>query len=275
MSKRQSERDTKSKEKGRALAKRKQDLVISADQQYRIAEAKEHAKLQAMSTSPDLSGSIRLCRALLQQGLDSGATERQQAELLRICHNLSRTQISIILQLGLLIPDHNLHDYGRAVSEVATIILDRHGGADPNFADDIGASLSPQNLVAANEGDEVVEMSGGQTYQHPGYEQSSATLSQSADLQLCRYYIQRSLDAGRIADVILLLRQEMAMAATQLAFGQKSGELLSRTAGREIVLRISNRVSDACATCRSFDGAIDEFRSLLMGYFPNKQIENQ
>jgi hypothetical protein len=153
--------------------------------------------------------------------------------------------------------------------------LDRHGGADPNFADDIAGILSPQNLVAANEEDPVAEMSGGQTYQHPGYDQCSATLSQSADLQLCRYYVQRALDAGRIADVILLLRQEMAMAATQLAFGQKSGELLSKTAGREIILRISNRVSDACATCRNFDDAIDDFRSMLMGYFPNKQIENQ
>ena len=193
----------------------------------------------------------------------------------RICHNLCRTQISIILQLGLLVPDTNLHDYGRAVCEVATKVLASHGGDDPSFAADIADILSPRNLVAVNESDEVAELSGGQNYKHPGYDQSSATLSQSADLQLCRYYIQRSLDAGGVADVILLLRQEMAMAATQLAFGQKSGELLSRTAGREIILRISSRISDACATCRNFDDAIDDFRSALMGYFPNKSIENK
>jgi hypothetical protein len=276
-SKRQNIADKKAQ--SRALAKRKQDLIIATDQHYRMTAADDEATLRSMSTSPDLSGSIRLARALLQLGIESRATPRQQAELLRICHTLCRVQISIILQLGLLLPDTTLIDYGTVVVEVAREIFQRHGGGGVEELETaIRAILERTNLAAVNESDEVAELSGGQTYnlgdKQSVYEQSSATLSQSADLALCRFYIQKSLDDENIGAVILLLRQEMAMAATQLAFGQKSGELLSRTAGRVIVLEIGNRVSEALKSCDDFEVAIDEFRALLTARF-NPRIEQQ
>jgi hypothetical protein len=78
-----------------------------------------------------------------------------------------------------------------------------------------------------------------------------------------------------IGSVILLLRQECACAITQLQFGQKTGELVSRETRREITSQITNRVTATLKLCPDFDIAIDQFREELQRRFAQPQIENQ
>src|SRR5262245_3040355 len=110
MTKRETEREQRAK--CRAIRKQQeQELLAPVDEQrYRLAEAAEEAKLRSNSTSPDLSASIRLVRTLLQRGLDTGTPARVQADLLKVFHNLCRTQCAILLQLSILTEDKSLAD---------------------------------------------------------------------------------------------------------------------------------------------------------------------
>lgn len=282
MTKRETEREQRAK--SRAIRKQQeQELLAPVDEQrYRLAEAAEEAKLRSNSTSPDLSASIRLVRTLLQRGLDAGTPARVQADLFKVFHNLCRTQCAILLQLSILTEDKSLADLAQVCVEVARDTLRREGGDVDTGVEYIESGLrqilNRANLAKVNE-PQAIEMTSDQTYcmgeTQPTYEAASTTLDQSAELQLCRFYIQRSLDEGNLPAVIVLLKQEMAMAMSQLQFGKQSGSLINRDAAREVTLSIIARVSEGLKLfAPDFEAAIDGLRERVMERF-NQQPEQE
>jgi hypothetical protein len=82
VNKRQISRDNCAR--GRAVAKQATagELLAPAQQQtYKMQEAREQLKLASMSTSPDLTGAIKMVKTIIQISQDENWKLRQRAEL--------------------------------------------------------------------------------------------------------------------------------------------------------------------------------------------------
>jgi hypothetical protein len=142
--------------------------------------------------------------------------------------------------------------------------------------------LDRANLVAVNQefNPDMPPLPNGQTYDvgdYQGvYDRASTSVDPAAELQLCRYYVQRAYDNRDVPALILLLKQEQQMALLRVQVGKSSGALLSVEAAQATSHSILAALSDTLREfAPSFESAIDATRARVMLCFQPQQERQQ
>jgi hypothetical protein len=280
VNKKQISRDNRAR--GRAVAKQSTatELLAPAQQQtYKMQEASEQLKLASMSTSPDLTGAIKMVKTIIQISQDENWKLRQRAELLKTLNGLSRSQIAILLMMGSLRPATSLEDSGAALIECARETIEHTGGnlaVLDTLRQQLQNAISRAHLIQVNAKDEIIELPDPQRYdvgEHQStYDGASPSVDPIAEIQLTNYWIEQAFTVKDYPACLLLLKQLQAMAILHVQVAKQSGSLISREAASVLTKDAVHLATEALRMAvDDYDPAVDYFRERLMLRFQTQQ----